>query len=101
MQPSRREPRARLTPVRVRPLPRIAGRALLRGDGKMKVICERASQCDNQECPHRKSHEPHDDCGLDLPCSEVTKARCVMDTAALPEYGCTGTVAIIIKRKAA
>jgi hypothetical protein len=57
-------------------------------------ICNKAEECDELDCPHRHSH---DDCGHT--CGRVAGARCVMDTAALPRYETTGTMAIFIKRR--
>jgi hypothetical protein len=60
----------------------------------VKFICSKADECNDTSCPHRRSH---DDCGHT--CERMTGAQCVMDVAALPEYGRTGTVAIVIPRR--
>jgi len=63
----------------------------------MKVICEYADEC-QETCTHAVPHEPVPDCGA---CGDVADARCVMDTAGLPVYEETGTMAIFIRRREA
>lgn len=60
----------------------------------MKLICSAKDKCDDETCPHR---QPHDDCAHT--CQRVADARCVVDTAALPEFRETGTTAIFIRRR--
>jgi len=60
----------------------------------MKLICSHKDECGVEACAHR---QPHEGCGYE--CQRVAGARCVMDTASLPQFRETGTMAIMIKRR--
>jgi len=62
----------------------------------MKLICSHKDECDQDDCSHAR---PHEDCGHE--CQRVAGARCVMDTASLPQFRETGTMAILIQRREA